>query len=376
MRPLDGLVVLDLTRLLPGAAATLQLANFGAEVIKVEEPVRGDYARAMPPFIEGEGAVFRTVNRGKKSVALDLKNAVDHHAFLKLADSADVVIESFRPGTMERLGIGYETLRARNPRLIYVSITGYGQSGPWAGLAGHDINYLAMGGALDLNGVCGGPPVIPGVQIADLVGAMQAVTGVLLALAARAKTGRGQMVDVSMADGVAALLPVPLAMHAATGELPARGDGLLSGRYACYRVYECSDGRWIAVGALEAKFWQALCGALGCEEFSADQFAEDGRRGEIIAALERTFRTRAAAEWFEQLRGADACVTPVYDVAEVAEQFGLGPGDSVVVPKLSETPGRLGGAAPRLGEHTPELLPGDDVHDGDDHQGEEEADRH
>jgi crotonobetainyl-CoA:carnitine CoA-transferase CaiB-like acyl-CoA transferase len=161
MRPLDGIVVLDLTRLLPGAAATMQLANFGAEVIKIEEPERGDYARRLPPCLDGEGAVFHMVNRGKKSLALDLKSASGRAALLSLAETADVLIESFRPGAMERLGLGYDALRDRNARLIYVSITGYGQDGPLATLAGHDINYLAMGGALDLNGARGGAPVIP-----------------------------------------------------------------------------------------------------------------------------------------------------------------------------------------------------------------------
>jgi crotonobetainyl-CoA:carnitine CoA-transferase CaiB-like acyl-CoA transferase len=357
MRPLDGLVVLDLTRLLPGAAATMQLANFGAEVIKIEEPERGDYGRWLPPYLEGEGAVFRMVNRGKKSVALDLKSDSGREALLRLAETADVLVESFRPGTMERLGLGYDTLRARNERLIYVSITGYGQDGPWAAMAGHDINYLALGGGLELIGAPGGPPVIPGVQIADLAGgALQAVTGVLLALAARVKTGRGQAVDVSMVDGVAWMLPVALGLHAATGELPARGSGVLTGRYACYHVYETAGGRSIAVGALEPKFWQALCRALGCEQFIADQFAEGSRREEIIAELARIFRTRTAEDWFERLRPADCCVTPVRNVAEVAAHFGLARGDSVIAPKLRDTPGSLGGAPPRLGEHTREVL--------------------
>ncbi len=350
MRPLDGLLVLDLTRLLPGAAASMQLANFGAEVIKIEEPDRGDYARSIPPFLNGEGAVFHMVNRGKKSIALDLKCDAGREAFLGLAATADVVMESFRPGTMLRLGLDYETLRARKPRIIFVSITGYGHKGPWAAMAGHDINFLALGGALDLNGSAGGPPAIPGFQIADLAGgALQAVIGVLLALAARANTGCGQMVDVSMTDGVASMLPVALGLYAATGELPARGDGVLTGRYACYRVYEASDARWIAVGALEPKFWQALCRAIGCEQFASHQFAEDPLRLEIIAELARIFRTRTAEEWFQLLGPADVCVTPVRNIADVAEHFSLGPGDSIVSPKLSETPGRLGGPPPRLG---------------------------
>jgi crotonobetainyl-CoA:carnitine CoA-transferase CaiB-like acyl-CoA transferase len=359
MRPLDGLVVLDLTRLLPGAAATMQLASFGAEVIKIEEPQRGDYSRWIPPFLEGEGAVFRMVNRGKRSVALDLKSAGGREALLRLAATADVLVESFRPGTMERLGLGYQVLRPRNPRLIYVSITGYGQHGPLAAMAGHDVNYAALGGFLAMNGACGGPPAIPGVQIADLAaGAMQAVVGVLLALAARARTGSGQAVDVSMMDGVAAMLPVALGLYAATGEIPARGDGVLTGHWACYHLYEAADGRWLAVGALEPKFWEALCRALDCQPFIPDQFAEGPRREEIIGELARIFRQRPAEEWFERLRAADCCVTPVRDVAEVAAHFELAPGDSVVAPKLSETPGRLGGPPPRLGEHTAQFLDG------------------
>jgi crotonobetainyl-CoA:carnitine CoA-transferase CaiB-like acyl-CoA transferase len=281
-----------------------------------------------------------------------LKSAAGREAFLQLADTADVVVESFRPGTMQRLGLGYDTLRARNQRLIYVSITGYGQDGPWAKLAGHDINYLALGGALDLIGARGGPPVIPGLQIADLTGAMQAVTGVLLALAARGKTGRGQSIDVSMLDAVTWMLPVALGLHAATGELPARGDTILTGRYACYHVYEAADGRWLAIGALEPKFWQALCGALGCAQFIADQFAEGPRQAEIIVELGRIFRTRTAEEWFERLLPADCCVTPVRSVAEAAQHLGLGRGESVVAPQLSDTPGKLGGPPPRLGEHS------------------------
>jgi crotonobetainyl-CoA:carnitine CoA-transferase CaiB-like acyl-CoA transferase len=357
MRPLDGITVLDLSRLLPGGAATMLLANFGAEVIKIEEPGEGDYGRSMPPFLDGQGAVFQLVNRGKKSVALDLKDARGKEAFVRLVSRADVLVESFRPGVMARLGLDYETLRVRNERLIYVAITGYGQGGPNCAMAGHDINYMALGGVLDTTGAEGGPPVIPGVQVADLAGgAMQAVIGVLLALAARARTGKGQMVDVSMLGGVAWLLPVALAFYQATGSLPERGAGVLTGRYACYHLYQCADGRWISVGALEPKFWAALCRALGCEHFIADQFAEGERRKEIVTALSQIFETRAAGEWFDRLKSSDACVTPVKNVAEVMQDFGLRQGESVVLPRLSGTPGLAGGPPPRLGEHTDELV--------------------
>jgi len=328
VRPLDGITVLDLTRLLPGAAATMMLANFGAEVIKIEEP-GGDYARHMPPFIDGEGAVFRATNRGKKSLVLDLKSSHGKDALRRTAARADVLIEGFRPGEMKRLGFDYETVRLLNERLIYVSLTGYGQSGPYAPMAGHDINYIALGGLLDLTGA------IPGAQIADLAGgSMQAVIGILLALAARHNTGRGQFVDVSMLDGVAWLMTLPLALYAATGELPKPGAAMLSGRYACYRIYRAADGRFLAVGALERKFWAALCARLGCVEFIADQFAEGERQTQVIEDLSKLFLTRTSKEWLNAFEGADVCVTLVQNVREVTP--------CEVIPKLSDTPGRIG----------------------------------
>jgi crotonobetainyl-CoA:carnitine CoA-transferase CaiB-like acyl-CoA transferase len=357
LRPLDGITILDLTRLLPGNAATLMLANFGADVIKIEEPRTGDYGRSMAPMLDGEGAVFQLMNRGKRSVALDLKQEAGKEALLDLAARADVLMESFRPGVMARLGLPYESLRARNERLIYVAITGYGQHGARSGMAGHDVNYQALAGILDLTGEESGPPVIPGAQIADLAGgAMQAVIGVLLALAARAQTGRGQMVDVSMLDGAAWMLPVAMAFYQSTDTVPERGAAVLTGRYACYHLYRCADECWISVGALEPKFWAVLCGALGCEQFVADQFAEGARRQEIIAELSRIFQTRACEDWLLYLAPYDACVAPVRNVAEVMRDFGFAKGETVVIPHLSATPGHLGGPAPRLGAHTQEVL--------------------
>ncbi len=345
MTALGGTTVLDLTRLLPGGVATMWLANFGAEVIKVEQPGVGDYARNTP-------ALFEATNRGKKSVEIDLKNPDGRAAFLRLADRADVVVESFRPGVMDRLGCGFEVLSARNPRLVYCAITGYGQTGPWRDLAGHDINYIAMAGLLELTGVVGGPPTIPGGQIADLAGgAMQAVIGILLALFSRQQTGLGQFIDVSMADGAAAMLPVALSQFQATGDLPARGAGLLTGKFACYRVYPTLDGRWLAVGALEPKFWANLCTALNCSEFIADQYAPDPRQEEIARGLAAIFAEKAAAEWWALLRGVECCVTPVRTLAE--QERTAGP-----IPKLSGTPARQGAPAPSLGEHTRELPAG------------------
>jgi crotonobetainyl-CoA:carnitine CoA-transferase CaiB-like acyl-CoA transferase len=315
---LEGIRVLDLTRLLPGAVATEWLVESGAEVIKVEQPPVGDYARAN--YI----TLFEQTNRGKKSVELDLKSQKE--LFLKLVAGADVVIEGFRPGVMERLGLGYEVLRDVNPRLIYLALTGYASDGPHAALAGHDVNYLAMSGVLDLIRAEDGTPVIPGVQIADLAGgSMRAVIGILLALEDRHKSGRGQRVEISMTDGLNALLPV------------ARARGpvkLLSGSHACYRVYAAAENSYVAVGALEPKFWANLCKELECEELIDRQFAAD--QFGVIAVLAGKFKAATAEEWFERIGAKDCCVTPVRSAAHGAAPHGA--------------------RAPRLGEHNRELL--------------------
>jgi alpha-methylacyl-CoA racemase len=263
--------------------------------------------------------------------------------FHRLVEKADVVIEGFRPGVMDRLGCGWEDLRARNPRLVYAAITGYGYEGPYRDMAGHDINYLSIAGVLDGIGAAGGPPVLPSVQIADIAGgSMHAVMGILAALFARERTGLGQFVDASMTHGSALLLQVPLGQLAA-GHSPRRGEEMLCGRYACYNIYEARDGRHVAVGALEGKFWATLCHALECpQQFIADQFAEGERRIEIIDAIARIIRTRDAEEWFRALRGLDACVTPIRTVAEAASDLNLMPPDERPVPAL--------------GEHTKEIL--------------------
>jgi crotonobetainyl-CoA:carnitine CoA-transferase CaiB-like acyl-CoA transferase len=328
MMDLEEIVVLDLTRLLPGAVATQYLADWGAEVIKIEQPGTGDYARTM------SASVFKRTNAGKKSIVLNLKTPRGREILKSLAGTADVLIEGNRPGVMERLGLCYSELSAVNKRLIYVSLTGYGQRGPYTDLAGHDINYMALGGVLSLN-----LPVIPGVQIADLVGgSMQTVMGILLALVARHRTGEGRHVDVSMYDGVTSLLTIPLAGYRDAGCEPRPGGETLSGRYACYNIYEAADGRWLAVGALEPKFWAELCRRLGCEDLIPRQFEEpqDTVKGRIAAI----FRTKRAHDWFDELRDSDCCVTPVRTVGEVA----------------TELADRDGPPPPALGEHTFEVL--------------------
>jgi len=345
---LDGITVLDLTRLLPGAVATQWLADFGATVIKIEQPGSGDYARHS--FISGEeNPIFALTNRGKKSVELDLKDARGKESFLKLAASADVVIEGFRPDVMDRLGLGYSVLRERNPRLIYCALTGYGPDGKFSALAGHDINYLALSGVLDLMGPKESP-ALAGIQIADLAGgSMQAVMGILLALEARHRTGRGQRVDISMFAGSAALMPVPLSQFTATGHPPTRGQELLNGGFACYHIYPAAGGSFVTVGALEPKFWQNLCRELGCEDLIPRQYEAD--QEPLKLKLAEKFRERSAEEWFERLGSKDCCVAPVRNLKDAIRDYPAAP-----IPMLSETPGKSAGCAPKLGEHNRELL--------------------
>jgi crotonobetainyl-CoA:carnitine CoA-transferase CaiB-like acyl-CoA transferase len=362
--PLDGVAVLDLTRLLPGGYCTLLLADLGADVIKVEEPGRGDYIRWTPPMIDGESAAHRALNRGKRSITLNLKSPEGVSILKRLAESADVLIESFRPGVMDRLGVGFEALRSDNPALIYCAITGYGQDGPYRNLVGHDVNYIGYGGVLSLTGPTDGPPVIPGVQIGDLgAGAMMAAVGILAALHERSSTGMGRFVDVSMLDGVVSWLSVNAAAFLATGDIPKPGGEMLSGGLACYRVYRAGDGRYLTVGALEPRFWRALCSSLGCEDLVEAQYGPD-QEG-MAQRLQDVFATRTRDEWVQAFEGIEACVGPVNDVAEaLADPQVLARGMVAEVGGARVGPGRplklaLREAlrpAPGYGEHNAEVL--------------------
>jgi crotonobetainyl-CoA:carnitine CoA-transferase CaiB-like acyl-CoA transferase len=371
MTPLDNITVLDLTRLLPGAVATLMLGDFGANVIKIEEPVVGDPARHSRAGIKRPGAYFLVTNRNKRSIAINLKQPAGREIFLKLAETADVVVEGFRPGVMDRLGVGYETLKRINPRLIYCAITGYGQAGPYREKAGHDINYISIAGLLGVNGARSGPPTIPGVQIADLAGgSLHAVIGILLALQARGRTGEGQMVDVSMMDGSLAMMFVPFATYLANEVQPQRGAEGLTGRYACYHVYQAKDGRYLALGALEPKFWENACRVLGREDLIEKHFSPDDQE-ETIAALAAIFRSRSSPEWLAAFAAVDTCLTLVKDLAEMIEDPQVQSRGLIseidhptegklkqIAPtvKLSATPGAMQSPPPRLGEHTQEIL--------------------
>jgi crotonobetainyl-CoA:carnitine CoA-transferase CaiB-like acyl-CoA transferase len=350
------------------------LADLGADVVKVEEPGKGDYVRWMPPLVGTVSAGHAALNRNKRSVTLNLKTDEGRAVFHEIVPSFDVVIESFRPGVMDRLGVGWETLRALHPPLVYCAISGYGQDGPRSRAAGHDVDYVAYGGALGITGEEGGPPVVPGVQIGDLGGgAMVAVVSILAALRKRDATGEGDFCDVSMTDGVVSWLTLHAAAFFATGEVPRRGDMHLTGSHPCYRVYPAADG-WLAVGALEPQFWASLCDAIDRPDLAGDGFATGERGAAVIGELEALFATRTRSAWMDHFGDADVCVAPVNDLSETfADEQVVHRGMVVEGPLADGTPWRyvagpvrLAGAPadplrrppPGLGEHTQEVLSG------------------
>lgn len=309
---LEGTTVLDFSTVGPGARCTRILADYGARVVKIGAPPRQGGVQIEPPFFAYAGG------RGMERVRLDLKAPAGREAFLRLAEGADVVVESFRPGVARRLGVDYDAVRARSPRIVYCSTSGYGQEGPAAGWAGHDLNYLAMGGFLASSQPAeGGAPPLPGATIADgAAGGMHAALAILAALVRRARTGEGEYLDVAVADGVLSLMALAIDEHLATGAAVGPGHDILTGRYACYGVYRCRDGRWLAVAAIEPAFYANLCRALGLEAFAARQ-TDDAAQPELRAALARAFAERDRDEWVAKLAPADTCVAPVYAVEEL-----------------------------------------------------------
>jgi crotonobetainyl-CoA:carnitine CoA-transferase CaiB-like acyl-CoA transferase len=365
---LRGIRVLDLSRLLPGPFLTMVLADMGADVIKVEDPRVGDYLRAFPPAKGGLGGRYLAVNRGKRSIALDLKAPAGRDALLRLVERADVVVESFRPGVMDKLGLGYAQLAARNAGVIVCSISGYGQTGPYAHRAGHDLDYVGLAGVLAMGGPPGGAPAMPGIQIADLAGgALWSATAILGALVGRARTGRGAHLDISMTEGALALLAAELG-NLDCGARPTRGVETLNGGLACYGVYRTQDDRYLAVGALEPKFWIALNQALGRPPQIAELAGSPAQQAQVRAELAAIFETRTAAEWHAHLAAHDCCVELVLEPEELPEHplhqarevfftvdggSGVGPLRQVRTPVGAPESPR---PPPRLGEHTREVL--------------------
>src|SRR5262245_15063222 len=358
--PLGRFKMLDLSRQLPGPFCSTLLADLGMDVLVITAP--------RDPF--GLGIPF--LARNKRSMTLDLKTDAGRDVFLRLVDDADVVLEGFRPGVMKRLGFDWETLRTRNPRLVYCAISGYGQDGPYRDMVGHDVNYLGYAGVLEYRGAPDGPPMIPGVQVADVgAGSLMAAVGILAALTAREETGRGQMVDISMLDGAAAWNVCHQVIHWYSGQLPQRGREQLTGHWPCYHVYETRDGRYVTVGAYEPHFWSTLCRHFGREDFIPDQFSE-ARRDEILGFFEAAFREKTMAEWMDELGGKDICFGPVLNLEEAYDnpqlrhrgmgvemdtEAGRRPYIGSPV-KLSDAPPTLRTPPATLGQHTDEVLRG------------------
>jgi crotonobetainyl-CoA:carnitine CoA-transferase CaiB-like acyl-CoA transferase len=374
--PLSDIRVLDLTRLLPGAGCSQLLADQGADVIKIEDTASGDYIRWMLPYYGTEeqhdlgtrSALYLSLNRNKRSIRLDLKSEGGRDALLRLVRDADVLLESFRPSVLDRLGVGYERLREENPGLVYAAITGYGQTGPSTERAGHDMNYLGLTGLLGLTGEPEGPPIQSAGQIADGGGSLIAAYGIMAALHERQRSGKGQLLDISMTDGAMAWLQMEAGRYFCTGEVPRRGRSMLTGGIVCYRPYEAADG-WVTCGALEPKFWQAFCRGVGREDLIEHQFAPPG--SDAHRQVEEIFRSRSREEWRAFNDEHDAMIEPVLDLDEALkselareremvvefEQPELGPVRQIGAPlKLSRTPPREPKAAPALGEHTEEVL--------------------
>jgi len=357
---LEGIKVIDLSRMLPGPYCSMILADHGARVIAIEDK----------RFREDD-LLISPVNRNKDHMTLNLKTREGKEIFFRLIQNADILMEGFRPGVTKRLGIDYEALKKINPGIIYCSITGYGQDGPHRDMAGHDVNYLSFSGVLDLIGEKDGPPCIPGIQIADLVGGgMNAVIGILLALIARARTGEGQYIDISMTDGMVGLLPIPLHFLQKDGRVPLRSDTMLSHRYACYNVYETADGRHISIGAVENRFWVNLCELLGVPEYGALQYDED-RREELLDFLRKSFKKKTLDEWIRILGERDVCWGKVQNitealndrlfvargmVSEIRDKDGISRTVLGIPVKLSETPGSIRSAPVEFGGSTEKIL--------------------
>lgn len=353
---LEGLRVVDFTRLLPGPFATLLLADMGAEVIKVEDTSGGDYARYYPPMVGESSAFFESVNRNKKSVTLNLKTAEGRAAAQKLIASADVVIESFRPGVMAQLGVGYEDAKAVKSDIIYCSISGYGQTGPLSARAGHDMNYMAHAGMMAQTGAS---PSVPGFQLADIAGgALYAALGIVSALFHRDRRGVGTYLDISMTEGALSFGLPMFAMHAAGAET-APGGAMLSGGIAAYSLYPTADGRWLSVGALEPKFWSGFLATIDAPHLMGNGHAPDPAAKHAVAEI---IQTRTLAEWMEIFQGRDVCVEPVLNLDEVLVSelhrarkvfFQL---SGVQHARTPLTPEREHTAAPAIGQHNREIF--------------------
>ena len=371
MQALDRLRVIDLSRHAPGPFCSMLLADFGADVVVVEQPAGSGRSVAEELGVGERARVFNPVGRNKRSIALDLKQATARDACLRLMSEADIVVEGFRPGVAKRLGVDYDVVRESNPGVIYCSISGYGQDGPYADLVGHDLNYISLGGVLGMTGWPGQPPAIPVNVIGDFAaGGLYAAFAVMAAVEARHATGRGQYIDMAMSDGVMSLANLAVSDYFTSGEAPRPGRYFLNGSLPCYNVYQTGDGKWLSIGCMEPWFWAKLCTRLGCEQFAEVQF-DEARFPEIFEFLRARFRERKRDEWFADLRRDEICVMPVYALDEAVADPHMRAREMIVelehpefgtvqqvgiAPKLSETPGSVRSLPSRCGADAEEVL--------------------
>lgn len=370
--PLEGIKVVDLSRLLPGGYCSMMLADLGADVVKVEEPSGGEPLRHLEPLVKKESSYFLALHRNKRSLALDLKTAVGKQVIRRLAEWGDVLLEGFRPDVAAQFGAGYDELKLINPRLIYCSISGFGQDGPYRSRSGHDANYLAISGILGITGGRSGGPCIPGVQIADIgCGGLMAAAAIMAALYSREKTGRGQYIDISMLDGAISYLSIHASKFFADGLDPQPSKMLLSGRYPSYNLYETKDSRHISLGAFEGKFWSNFCHAVGRPDLLAAHLAEGEEGDKAIAEVEMIFRERSLDEWALILKEIDVPWGPVNSFSEAFADPQVIHRRMVVeidhptegrikqlgIPiKFASSPGEIKTPPPSLGQHTGEIL--------------------
>jgi crotonobetainyl-CoA:carnitine CoA-transferase CaiB-like acyl-CoA transferase len=367
---LEDITVIDLTQLLPGPFCTQVLADFGANIIKIEGP-SGDFARVLGTKIKKESGPFMMLNRNKRSAVINIKEVKGRDVFFRLIKQADVVIESFRPGVMDKLGLGYEEVVKINERIIYCSISGYGQTGPYRDRPSHDITCISIAGILGITGVKGSKPIIPGGQIADITSGLLGVVGIMFALWAREKTKKGQHIDIAMMDSAVAWLPLVLGEYLSRKTEPKRGQELLNGGYACYNVYETSDNRYMSLGALEVHFWETFCREIGQESFIAKQFANKPTQAEMTAKIQGVFSRKTQEEWTVFFQDKNVPCEPVLSLEGVFSHPQVldrgmildvthrteGKIKQLGIPiKMSMTPGQIRMSAPRLGEHTEEIL--------------------
>ena len=372
-QPLSGIRILDLSRLLPGAYASQMMADLGADVVKVEEPGTGDYGRFMPPHGPGGMSLyFVAINRNKRSITINLKTEQGREIFQRMVRQADVVLESFRPGVMERLSLGYEQLKELHPGIIYCAISGYGQDGPYRLRAGHDLNYAGYAGLLHYNRSSYGEPAMPPTQLGDLAGgSYMAIIGILTAIVGRTQTGVGRKIDVSMTEGVMSLLPLVTTSYLNTGKAPRPGHSSLDGGLPCYNIYETKDGKHVTLAALEPKFWHTFCTHVGHLELLPFHMpVGPGEREQAMDMLRTIFKTKTRDEWVAELGETDACIGPVYSIDEAlndphAQSRGIsvssGAGAETFqtlpsFPRISENEYEQRYAPPTIGEHTSELL--------------------